>query len=102
MSRTKRSIQNWTGKSCNCDEIREVVNYPHMSFLHNNRNDGRCEFCCRDRWMNGYDNKPSSILYALYIKQPGWRDHYNGPDSRRHYKKMARRYRRREQIEMEW
>lgn len=51
----------------------------------------------RNAFVHGRDGKPCSLLYADYIKQPGWsRDYYNGIAGRRFRKKQNRRYQRRQ------
>lgn len=48
----------------------------------------------RDAWLNGRDGKSHSALYDSY-KGGGWKESYCGEDTRRHKKKMARRFSRR-------
>jgi hypothetical protein len=56
----------------------------------------------RSALFNGRDGKAHSLLYDAFIKQPGWsREFYCGIKGRRHHKKMARRHRRREKINLE-
>lgn len=79
MSRTHRHIWIWA-KNWTCDSHDPV---------HNIRKDGRCEFCCRNRWLNGYDKKPSSPLrfYNNYVSNYWERIDIASPKIRRRIKK---------------
>jgi hypothetical protein len=93
MSRTKRAIPDWAQRERLTKQAIEVVD----GCLHQT-----VDFDRRSAIMNGYDSKPRSLLYAECIaaRRCQDRDFYNGIKGRRYHKKLARRFRRREELKI--
>ena len=84
MSRTTRKVAQW------------MLSYKDNFYK---RGVGHDENRCR--YLKGYDHKPCSVLWEQ-ASMAGY-DHQDvaSPAIRKHYKKQAARYRRRQKIDME-